>query len=225
MEIDFIRDKSLRELQERWLRSGVESLSDIELLILALKLPLSSDGVLQAESILLQFGSLNEFLHCDRRAFCQIKGFTLAKFSQMQALLNLHHRAFNHSLKEASVFKQTQTLRHFVWDFLQFKRRETFYVLFLDSQHRLLADEVLFEGTINAAFVYPREIVKRSLELDAVSVILAHNHPLGNSEPSLADRKITQMLQEALDLVDIRVLDHFVVGEGRMVSFFEWDWL
>ncbi len=225
MQEDPIRDKSLNELQGRWLRSGVENLSDAELLIMALKLPLSSEGILQAESILSQFGSLNAFLHCDRRAFCQIKGLTLAKFSQMQAWLTLHHRAFQYSLKARSVLKQPETLRHFVWDFLRFKRRETFYVLFLDAQHRLLADEVLFEGTINAAFVYPREIVKRSLELDAVSVILAHNHPLGNSEPSLADRQITQMLQEALDLVDIRVLDHFIVGEGRMVSFFEWDWL
>ncbi|MCG6507504.1 DNA repair protein RadC, partial [Vibrio parahaemolyticus] len=108
---------------------------------------------------------------------------------------------------------------------LRDRQREAFYILFLDNQHRVIRDEVLFEGTIDAASVYPREVVKRALHHNAAALILAHNHPSGVAEPSQADRRITQRLTDALALVDIRVLDHFVVGDGDVVSFAERGWI
>ena len=108
---------------------------------------------------------------------------------------------------------------------LRDKTREAFYVLFLDNQHRVIKGEVLFEGTIDSASVYPREVVKRALDHNAAALILAHNHPSGAAEPSQADRRITRRIGDALALVDIRVLDHFVVGDGEVVSFAERGWI
>lgn len=215
---------STLDLQSKLLAQGDGALSEAELLALALQLP-SLEGIRQAEYLLSQVGSVNAVLQSDVGALCRYKSVTVRKFAQFKATLALQRRAWQRQLAEISTDKQPQTLRAFVWEFLQSRRREAFYVLFLDVQHRLLGDEVLFEGTLNAAFVYPREVVKRSLEWDAVAVILAHNHPSGCAEPSEADRQITQTLQQALSLVDVRVLDHFVVGEGRMVSFSERGWL
>jgi len=118
-----------------------------------------------------------------------------------------------------------EATRHFLCHRLRSLRREVFAVLFLDSQHQLIAFEELFQGTLDSCSVHPRQVVERALHVNAAAVILAHNHPSGVAEPSAADRQITERLRQALDLIDVRVLDHFVIGEGRGTSFAERGWL
>ena len=152
-------------------------------------------------------------------------GSISAKYAQLQAVLEMSHRHLEETLTKGDALTSPQQTRHYLSQLLRDRHREAFYVLFLDNQHRVISGEVLFEGTIDSASVYPREVVKRSLEFNAAALILAHNHPSGVAEPSQADRRITRRISDALGLVDIRVLDHFVVGDGDIVSFAERGWL
>lgn len=129
------------------------------------------------------------------------------------------------TLKRGDALTSPEQTKLYLSSVLRDRQREAFYILFLDNQHRVISDEVLFEGTIDAANVYPREVVKRALQHNAAALILAHNHPSGVAEPSQADRRITRRLTDALAVVDIRVLDHFVVGDGEVVSFAERGWI
>jgi DNA repair protein RadC len=178
-----------------------------------------------ARDLLTRFGGLRALLKASREEFCAAHGLGDAKYAQLQAVMEIARRHLAERLKDRSALASPSDTR----DFLRLKLRdldhEAFCALFLDGANQVLGFEVLSVGTINAASVYTREVVKRALRQQAAAVIFAHNHPSGIAEPSGADRRLTERLCAALALVDIRVLDHFVVGEGPLVSFAERGWL
>ncbi|MDO6706298.1 MULTISPECIES: DNA repair protein RadC [unclassified Photobacterium] len=212
--------------REKLLQRGAGALSDAELLAIFLRTGLPGLNVVElAGRLLEEFGSLRALLAADHKTFCLHKGLGPAKYVQLQAVLEMSLRYLSEQLKKGEAMTSPEATRRYLSQVLRDRHREVFYILFLDNQHRVIEGEVMFEGTIDAASVYPREVVKRSLELNAAAVILAHNHPSGVAEPSQADRRITRRISDALALVDIRILDHFVVGDGEVVSFAERGWL
>ncbi|ENM3796289.1 DNA repair protein RadC [Vibrio cholerae] len=223
---------SLKELptesmpREKLLQRGPQSLSDPELLAIFLRTGTHGMNVLALADLLLRdFGSLRALFCASKEQFCRHKGLGEAKFVQLQAVLEMTQRYLAETLKRGDALTSPQQTKLYLSSVLRDRQREAFYILFLDNQHRVIRDEILFEGTIDAASVYPREVVKRALHHNAAAVILAHNHPSGVAEPSQADRRITDRLRDALGLVEIRVLDHFVVGDGEVVSFAERGWI
>ncbi|HDZ9638042.1 TPA: DNA repair protein RadC [Vibrio cholerae] len=223
---------SLKELptesmpREKLLQRGPQSLSDAELLAIFLRTGTHGMNVLALADLLLRdFGSLRALFCASKEQFCRHKGLGEAKFVQLQAVLEMTQRYLAETLKRGDALTSPQQTKLYLSSVLRDRQREAFYILFLDNQHRVIRDEILFEGTIDAASVYPREVVKRALHHNAAAVILAHNHPSGVVEPSQADRRITDRLRDALGLVEIRVLDHFVVGDGEVVSFAERGWI
>ena len=174
-----------------------------------------------ARELLQDFGGLRTLLEADQSSFCSGLGLGSAKYSQLQAVLEMGRRHLSETLERSGTMTSPDLVRDYLSSQLRHRQQEVFAALFLDSQHRLLAFEELFQGTIDGASVYPREVVKKALKYNAAALILAHNHPSGIAEPSQADRRITRRLQDALELVDIRVLDHMVVGDGEVFSFAE----
>lgn len=212
--------------REKLLQRGPQSLSDAELLAIFLRTGTQGMNVLALADLLLRdFGSLRALFCASKEQFCRHKGLGEAKFVQLQAVLEMTQRYLGETLKRGEALTSPQQTKLYLSSILRDRQREAFYILFLDNQHRVIRDEILFEGTIDAASVYPREVVKRALHHNAAAVILAHNHPSGVAEPSQADRRITDRLRDALSLVEIRVLDHFVVGDGEVVSFAERGWI
>ncbi|MBC3617974.1 DNA repair protein RadC [Vibrio metschnikovii] len=212
--------------REKLLARGPQALSDAELLAIFLRTGTPGMNVLElADCLLRQAGSLRALFSASKDQFCAHKGLGEAKFVQLQAVLEMTQRYLAETLKRGDALTSPQQTKLYLTSVLRDRHREAFYILFLDNQHRVIQGEVLFEGTIDAASVYPREVVKRALQLNAAALILAHNHPSGIAEPSQADRRITQRLVDALQLVDIRVLDHFVIGDGEVVSFAERGWI
>ncbi|TQQ53812.1 RadC family protein [Vibrio cholerae] len=212
--------------REKLLQRGPQSLSDAELLAIFLRTGTHGMNVLALADLLLRdFGSLRALFCASKEQFCRHKGLGEAKFVQLQAVLEMTQRYLAETLKRGDALTSPQQTKLYLLSVLRDRQREAFYILFLDNQHRVIRDEILFEGTIDAASVYPREVVKRALHHNAAAVILAHNHPSGVAEPSQADRRITDRLRDALGLVEIRVLDHFVVGDGEVVSFAERGWI
>ncbi|XAG15990.1 DNA repair protein RadC [Vibrio metschnikovii] len=212
--------------REKLLARGPQALSDAELLAIFLRTGTPGMNVLElADCLLRQAGSLRALFSASKDQFCTHKGLGEAKFVQLQAVLEMTQRYLAETLKRGDALTSPQQTKLYLTSVLRDRQREAFYILFLDNQHRVIQGEVLFEGTIDAASVYPREVVKRALQLNAAALILAHNHPSGIAEPSQADRRITQRLVDALQLVDIRVLDHFVIGDGEVVSFAERGWI
>ncbi len=212
--------------REKLLLRGPQALSDAELLAIFLRTGTQGMNVLELSDFLLrEFGSLRALFSATKDQFCAHKGLGEAKFVQLQAVLEMTQRYLAETVKRGEALTSPQQTKLYLSSVLRDRQREAFYILFLDNQHRVIRDEVLFEGTIDAASVYPREVVKRALHHNAAALILAHNHPSGVAEPSQADRRITQRLTDALALVDIRVLDHFVVGDGDVVSFAERGWI
>lgn len=212
--------------REKLLIRGPQALSDAELLAIFLRTGTPEMNVLElADFLLRQSGSLRALFSASKDQFCAHKGLGEAKFVQLQAVLEMTQRYLAETLKRGDALTSPQQTKLYLTSVLRDRHREVFYILFLDNQHRVIQDEILFEGTIDAASVYPREVVKRALQLNAAALILAHNHPSGIAEPSQADRRITQRLVDALQLVDIRVLDHFVIGDGEVVSFAERGWI
>jgi len=212
--------------RERLLAQGAAALSDAELLALFIGqgLPGCNAVELARRWLSLQRGLL-PLLALDRQQFKRLDGAGDARYVMLQAALELGRRAIKASLQPGIALSNPQQVSEYIQHQLAGSKREHFGVLYLDSQHRVLHWEVLFSGTLNAAAVYPREVVCAALQQSAAAVILAHNHPSGVAEPSLADRQITERIQQALGLVDIRVLDHIVVGAGVSVSFAERGWL
>ncbi|MGF1750883.1 MULTISPECIES: RadC family protein [Vibrio] len=212
--------------REKLLKQGSSALTDAELLAIFLRTGIKGTNVIQlSDSLIKSFGSLRALFSSSAEDFCQHKGLGVAKYVQLQAVLEMSKRYLSERIERGDALQSAEHTKQYLTSMLRDRQREAFYVLFLDNQHRVIADEVMFEGTINAASVYPREVVKRALAHNAAAVILAHNHPSGIAEPSQADRRITRRLSDALGLVDIRVLDHFVVGEGEVVSFAERGWI
>ncbi len=208
--------------REKLLARGAASLADAELLALLLRTGVRGQGVLQlAEGVLARFGGFSGLLQADAGSLAGIKGLGPAKRAELAAVLEVARRSLAGRLAEQPVFDSPEAVKHYVALHLAPLPHEVFAVLFLDSQHRLLAMEEMFRGTLAQTSVYPREVVRRALARNAGAVILAHNHPSGVAEPSRADEFLTQSLKSALALVDVRVLDHLVVGTGEVVSFAE----
>lgn len=208
--------------REKLLARGAAALADVELLALLLRTGRPGLGVLPlAQALVARFGGLGGLLQATPARLAAEPGLGPARGAQLAAVLELARRVALAPLAQSPVFEAPDAVRRFLA--LQFAglEHEVFGVLFLDAQHRLLVFEPLFRGTLTQTSVYPREVVRRALAHNAAAVILAHNHPSGVSEPSRADEHLTQALKSALALVDVRVLDHLVVGRGDVTSFAE----
>lgn len=208
--------------REKLLERGAGALSDAELLAIFLRVGLPGVSAVDlARQLLADFGGLRPLLEAGRKEFCRAKGLGDAKYVQLQAVLEMTRRHLAETLQSSDALCSPDAVRDYLAVQLRHRKREVFCCLYLDSQHRVIAFEELFEGTLNAAGVYPREVVQAALQKGAAAVILAHNHPSGVSEPSQADIWITERLVQALQLVDIKVLDHMIVGDGAALSFAE----
>jgi DNA repair protein RadC len=212
--------------REKLLEQGAASLSDAELLAIFLRTGVAGlSAVDLARQLLADFGSLRALLEASLPEFSSRLGLGPAKYAQLQAVLEMSRRHLAERLRRESALESPQAVRDYLKARLRHELHEVFACLFLDSKHRVLAFEVLFHGSIDGASVYPRQVVKRALAHNAAAVILTHNHPSGVAEPSQADRLLTRRLQDALALVDVRVLDHFVVGDGEPLSMAEHGWM
>ncbi|MDH4568155.1 JAB domain-containing protein [Pseudomonas sp. BN414] len=212
--------------REKLLELGAAALSDAELLAIFLRTGVAGRSAVDlARHLLSDFGSLRALLEAELQEFSQHLGLGPAKFAQLQAVLEMSRRHLAEGLRRDSALESPQAVRDFLKAQLRHSHHEQFACLFLDAKHRVLAFEVLFHGTIDGASVYPRQVVKRSLAHNAAALILSHNHPSGVAEPSEADRQLTRRLKEALALIDVRVLDHFIVGDGEPLSMAERGWV
>lgn len=212
--------------REKLLEQGAQALTDAELLAIFLRTGVAGKSAVDlARQLLGEFGSLRALLEADLTAFSTHLGLGPAKYSQLQAVLEMGRRHLAEGLKRDSALESPQQVRDYLKARLRHEPHEIFGCLFLDTRHRVLAFEALFHGTIDGASVYPRQVVKRALAHNAAAVILTHNHPSGIAEPSQADRLLTTRLKDALALVDVRVLDHFIVGDGEPLSMAEYGWL
>ena len=212
--------------REKLLEQGSASLSDAELLAIFLRTGVTGKSAVDlARHLLAEFGSLRALLEADLGSFSRQLGLGPAKFSQLQAVLEMGRRHLAERLRRDSALESPQAVRDYLKSLLRHEHHEVFGCLFMDSKHRMLAFEVLFRGSIDSASVYPRQVVKRALAHNAAAVIFCHNHPSGVPEPSEADRTLTQRLTEALDLIEVMVLDHFLVGAGEPPSMVEHGWM
>lgn len=212
--------------REKLLQHGARALSDTELLAIFLRTGIpGKTAVDMARDLLGEYGSLRALFNASHQRLCQTKGMGDAKYTQLQAVLEMARRCLWEDLQRGNGLTSPQQSRDYLQAQLSQEPREVFAALFLDSQHRVLGFEKLFYGTINSAAIHPREIVRRCLELGAAALIVAHNHPSGIAEPSQADRQITEQLQRTLTLIDVRLLDHIVIGHGSCSSFAERGWL
>ncbi|MDA1106860.1 MAG: DNA repair protein RadC [Proteobacteria bacterium] len=208
--------------REKLLARGPGALSDAELLAIFLRTGVRGKTAVDlGRDLLQQFGSLRALLEADHAHLCSATGLGPAKSTQLQAILEMARRHLGEQLARGDALSHPDATRNFLTAHLRAYRHEVFGCLFLDQRHRVIAFDELFHGTIDGASVHPREVVKRALGHNAAAVILAHNHPSGVAEPSEADRHITQRLKAALALIDIRLLDHFIIGDGRAVSLAE----
>ncbi|HSC76081.1 MAG TPA: DNA repair protein RadC [Pseudomonadales bacterium] len=208
--------------REKLLGQGSAALSDAELLAIFLRTGTRGKTAVDlARELLGDFGGLRSLLLADQKAFCARQGLGIASFVQLQAVLEMAKRHLLEALQREAVLNSPSDVRDYLKARLRDYQREVFLCLFLDTQHRVICCEELFQGTIDASSVYPREVVQRALGLNAAAVIFAHNHPSGIAEPSQADQRITLRLRDALALVDIRVLDHMIIGDGPVLSMAE----
>jgi len=212
--------------REKLLTKGPDSLSDAELLAIFLRTGCKGKTAIDlARDLLIEFGGLRQILESTQEAFCKAQGLGDAKYTQLQAVMEMARRHLSEYLTKEDNLNSPDQVREYLIRQLRHQSREIFAALFLDSQHRLLIYDQIFYGTIDSASVHPREVVKKALDYNAAALIFAHNHPSGVAEPSAADKHITTVLQKALRLVDIEVLDHFVIGDGEIISFAQRGWL
>ncbi|MEK7323358.1 MAG: DNA repair protein RadC [Pseudomonadota bacterium] len=208
--------------REKLLQRGSQSLSDAELLAIFLRTGVRGKTAVDlARDLLTEYGGLRALLEASQPRFCQGNGLGEAKYAQLQAVLEMGRRHLFDTLKRGEALGNPDDTRRFLQARLRHYPYEVFACLFLDNRHRVIEFQELFRGTIDGASVYPREVVRQALAVNAAAVILAHNHPSGVAEPSNADYQLTRRLREALGLVDIRVLDHLVIGDGQTVSLAE----
>ena len=208
--------------REKLLQRGADALTDAELLAIFLRT--GSKGITAidlAYNLLSQFASLRNLFNADLEDFSKTKGVGPAKYVQLQAVLEMSKRYLDETLARQSAISSPDDTRQYLKAQLRDRPYEVFAALFLDNRHQVIKFEELFRGTIDGASVYPREVVKKALEHNAAAIIIAHNHPSGVAEPSQADERITHRLKDALGLVDIRLLDHLIIGDGDIVSLAE----
>lgn len=207
--------------REKLLERGPEALSDAELLAIFLRTGVAGKSAVDlARDLLHHFGGLRLLLQAEPDVFCSARGLGRAKFAQLQAVLEMSRRHLAETLKRGEAITSPAATRAFLASRLRDSPYEIFSCLFLDNRNRMLAYEEMFRGTIDGASVHPREVVRRVIQHNAAAVIFAHNHPSGVAEPSRADEAITRRLQDALALIDVRVLDHVIVAD-EIVSFAE----
>ena len=208
--------------REKLLAKGAAALSDAELLAILLRTGTAGHSALDlARDVLHSFHSLRKLLAADRQRFCSERGLGPARFAELQAGIEIARRQLSETLRAGPSLASPRATRDFLSANLRDLEHEVFCCLFLDKRHRLIQFEELFRGTIDGASVHPREIVKLALRRNCAAVIIAHNHPSGVAEPSQADELITHRVKDALALVDIRLLDHIIVGDGACVSLAE----
>jgi DNA repair protein RadC len=208
--------------REKLLELGVEALSDAELLAIFLRVGVTGKSAVDlARDLLTQFGSLNGIFAAQLGELTQVHGIGSSKYVQLQAIFEMSRRALNEQMQVKDILNSPKQVRDYLCLKLGNLTREVFFVLFLDAQNRVVTTEEMFSGTLTQTSVYPREVVKRALHHNAASVIFAHNHPSGIAQQSQADELITKQLKEALALVDVRVLDHFIVAGNTTLSFVE----
>jgi DNA repair protein RadC len=208
--------------RERLIKTGAQSLSDAELLAVFLRVGVPGKSAVDlGRDILHHFGSLRALLSARLSDFSAVPGVGPAKFAQLQAALELSRRSLGEQLQHGIVLSSPQAVKYYLQHTLANRRHESFVALFLDVKNRLLAYQELFHGTLTHTSVHPREVVKAALAHNAASLLLAHNHPSGTQEPSMADHALTEALKTALALVDVRVLDHFIVADNQVYSFAE----
>jgi len=208
--------------REKLLAKGADALSDAELLAIFLRTGVSGKSAVDlARGLLARCGSLATLCAASERDLCELPGMGRAKVAQLQAVLELARRALKEKIASGAALSSPAAVREYLRLKLQALPHEVFVVLFLDAQNRVIEIEELFRGTLTQTSVYPREVVKRALARNAGAVIFAHNHPSGVAEPSHADETLTQALKQALALIDVRVLDHFIVAGAGVVSFAE----
>ena len=208
--------------REKLIELGAEALSDAELLAIFLRVGVTGKSAVDlARDLITQFGSLNGIFAATEHELSQVHGIGTSKYVQLQAIFEMSRRALSEQLQQRDVFKSPQAVRDYLVLKLGSLTKEVFLVLFLDTQNRLLASEEMFSGSLSETSVYPREVVKRALHHNATSVIFAHNHPSGIAQQSQADELITKQLKQALVLIDVRVLDHFIVAGNNTLSFSE----
>jgi DNA repair protein RadC len=218
-----ITDWSVNERpREKLIKLGAGALSDAELLAIFLRIGVRGKTAVDlARDLLTKFGSLNGIYAADEKQISQVHGMGASKYAQLQAIFEMSRRALNEQIQQKDILSSPQQVREFLILRLANALKEVFVVLFLDAQNRLIATEEMFSGTLTQTSVYPREVVKRALHYNAASVMFAHNHPSGVAKQSRADELITQELKKALALVDVRVLDHFIVAGNQTLSFVE----
>jgi DNA repair protein RadC len=208
--------------REKLIQRGAAALSDAELLAIFLRTGVTGKSAVDlARDLLSRFKSLTQMFAASEADFCAIHGMGQAKYVQMQAILEMSRRALGEEMHSGDALNSPRAVRDYLQLLLRGRQQEIFMVIFLDAQHRVVATEELFQGTLTQTSVYPREVVKRALFHNAAAVILAHNHPSGVAEPSQSDRMLTDALKQALALVDVRVLDHFIVAGSGCLSFAE----
>ena len=208
--------------REKLVKNGAKSLSDTELLAIFLRTGITGKSAVDlARDLLKQFGSLTNLFAANQREFCLLPGMGIAKYTQLQAVLEMARRALGDEFKNRDIMDSPELVRDYLRLTLQNKEYEIFLGIFLDTKNRTIATEELFNGTLTQTSVYPREVIKRVLHHNAASIIFAHNHPSGAAEPSHADKVLTTTLKQALALIDVKVLDHFIVGDGTTLSFAE----
>jgi DNA repair protein RadC len=208
--------------REKLLSKGADALSDAELLAIFLRTGINGKSAVDlSRELLQQSGSLSALCTGSEREICELPGMGPAKYAQLKAVLEIARRALKEKLSSGNALNSPSAVRDYLRMKLQALPHEVFVVLFLDAQNRVIGSEELFRGTLTQTSVYPREVVKRALHHNAGAVIFAHNHPSGVAEPSHADETLTQALKQSLALVDVRVLDHFIVAGSGVLSFAE----
>ena len=207
--------------REKLLARGPQALSDVELLAILLRTGMAGKNVFQLSEELLGQDGIAGLLNATVPSLKMVKGLGPAKQAELLAVFELARRALSQRLKEREAFHTPGAVKQYLQLQLAHKNHEVFAVLFLDHQNRMLAMEELFRGTLSQTSVYPREVVLRALHHQAAAVVLSHNHPSGSVQPSRADEHLTQTLKAALALVDVRVLDHIIVGQGQSLSMAE----
>lgn len=208
--------------REKLLKRGANSLSDAELLAIFLRTGVAGCSAVElARQLINDYGSLKALFDASQQQFCTAKGLGPVKYVQLQAVLEMAKRYFWEELEQAPTLTSAKQAHDYIYIKMRDLQREVFSCLFLNAQNQVICYEEVFFGTINQAPVFPRELAKKALQHNAAAVILAHNHPSGVAEPSSADKTITELICDALNLLDIRVLDHFIVGKNQLYSFAE----
>ena len=207
--------------REKLLNKGAEALTDAELLAIFLRTGIKGKSAVDlARDLIKENGGLTPLLSANEEQFCQSKGLGQAKYVQMKAVVEMSRRYLEEKIHRGDAMNNVADVKNYLKSRLQSYPFEVFACLFLDNKHKVICYEELFRGTVDGASVHPREVVRRALHHNAAALVFAHNHPSGSSEPSSSDRQITQKLTQALALIDVRVLDHFIIGDD-VISFAE----